>query len=60
AMAYLAQWRLHLARARLMETTDPLAAVAREAGYQSEAAFSRAFRQHFGLPPGAMRRSVAA
>ncbi|UYQ74013.1 AraC family transcriptional regulator [Pelagibacterium flavum] len=60
AMAYLAQWRLHLARARLMESTDPLASVAREAGYRSEAAFSRAFRQHFGKPPGAMRRSVAA
>ena len=60
AMAYLGQWRLHLARARLMETTDPLATVARAAGYQSEAAFSRAFRQYFGKPPGATRRSVAA
>lgn len=60
AMAYLGQWRLHLARARLMETTDPLAMVARAAGYQSEAAFSRAFRQYFGKPPGATRRSVAA
>jgi AraC-like DNA-binding protein len=60
AMAYLAQWRLHLARARLMETTDTLAAVARQAGYQSEAAFSRAFRQYFGKPPGAARRSAAA
>jgi AraC-like DNA-binding protein len=60
AMAYLGQWRLHLARARLMETTDPLAMVARAAGYQSEAAFSRAFRQYFGKPPGVTRRSVAA
>ena len=60
AMAYLGQWRLHLARARLMETTDPLATVARAAGYRSEAAFSRAFRQYFGKPPGATRRSVAA
>ncbi|WP_417581878.1 AraC family transcriptional regulator [Pelagibacterium sp.] len=60
AMAYLVQWRLHLARARLMETNDPMAAVAQQAGYQSEAAFSRAFRQYFGKPPGAARRSVVA
>lgn len=58
AMSYLAQWRLHLARARLMDSNDPLAQVARQSGYRSEAAFSRAFRQQFGMPPGAMRRST--
>lgn len=60
AITYLTQWRLHLARARLLESADSIAAVARQAGYQSEAAFSRSFRQYFGTPPGAMRRSAAA
>lgn len=60
AMQYLAQWRLHLARARLVETDDPVGSVAGAAGYQSEAAFGRAFKQLFGMPPGAARRLQAA
>ena len=59
AAQYLAQWRLHLARARLLETREPVASVARRAGYQSEAAFGRAFKQFFGLPPGGVRRLAA-
>ena len=59
AAQYLAQWRLHLARARLLETREPVAAVARRAGYQSEAAFGRAFKQFFGVPPGGVRRLAA-
>lgn len=56
AMQYLAQWRLHLARAQLLETREPVSTVASRAGYQSEAAFGRAFKQFFGTPPGGIRK----
>ena len=59
AMQYLAQWRLHLARAQLLETREPVAMVASRAGYQSEAAFGRAFKQLFGVPPGGVRKLAA-
>ncbi|WP_332691362.1 AraC family transcriptional regulator [Devosia sp.] len=60
AMQYLAQWRLHLARAQLLETREPVGTVARRAGYESEAAFGRAFKQFFGVPPGGVRRLAVA
>jgi len=54
-MRYLAQWRLQLA-AHELETTDVLVkAVADRAGYESEAAFNRAFKRLFGCPPGDWR-----
>ncbi|GLQ09552.1 AraC family transcriptional regulator [Devosia yakushimensis] len=59
AMQYLAQWRLHLARAQLLETREPVGSVASRAGYQSEAAFGRAFKQFFGIPPGGVRKLAA-
>lgn len=59
AAQYLAQWRLHLARAQLLESRDSVAVVARRAGYQSEAAFGRAFKQFFGMPPGGLRKLAA-
>lgn len=59
AAQYLAQWRLHLARAQLLESHEPVGVVARRAGYRSEAAFGRAFKQFFGIAPGAARRLAA-
>jgi len=57
-LAYLAQWRLQLA-ARLLETTDHSALqVALDVGYESEAAFNRAFKRKFELPPGRYRLRV--
>jgi len=57
-LAYLAQWRLQLA-ARLLETTDHSALqVALDVGYESEAAFNRAFKRKFELPPGRYRRQA--
>lgn len=56
AMQYLAQWRLHLARAQLIETREHVRTVASQAGYRSEAAFGRAFKQFFGVPPGSLRK----
>lgn len=55
-LAYLARWRLQLA-ARLLETTDQkVLRVALAVGYQSEAAFNRAFKAQFSLPPAQYRR----
>ena len=55
-MQYLARWRLQLA-ARLLESgTVSVAQAASAVGYQSEAAFNRAFKREVGEPPGAWRR----
>jgi len=54
-MRYLAQQRLQLAARRLKESGDPIARVAFEAGYESEAAFNRAFKREFGAPPATWR-----
>ncbi len=59
AMRYLAQWRLQLARAHLQETSEPLSVLAGRFGYQSEAAFCRAFKRMFGAPPGSLRRPAS-
>ena len=55
-MQYLAKWRMQLAATRLRSGTDPVAAVAQRVGYDSEAAFSRAFRKTLGMPPSHWRR----
>ena len=53
---YLTEWRLQLARLELQKSSEPLAALAARFGYQSEAAFSRAFSREFGAAPGSFRR----
>lgn len=55
-MRYLATWRLQKARALLAAGALPVGDLARRVGYASESAFSRAFREQFGAPPGAFRR----
>jgi AraC-like DNA-binding protein len=55
-MQYLGRWRLQIA-ARLLEAQNvSIAQAAAEVGYQSEAAFNRAFKRYAGLAPGAWRR----
>lgn len=54
-MQYLTQWRMQLARAQLQEGRQTLSVVAGQVGYQSEAAFCRAFKREFGVPPGSSR-----
>lgn len=54
-MKYLCHRRLAHAAERLRRTAQPIAAIAFDAGYQSEAAFSRAFRRQFGASPGVWR-----
>jgi AraC-like DNA-binding protein len=55
-MQYLTRWRMQVAAGLLRETQAKLVEVALEVGYESEAAFSRAFRRLVGAPPGAWRR----
>jgi AraC-like DNA-binding protein len=57
-MAYLARWRLQLGARLLTTTQQSVLEVAGRVGYESEAAFNRAFRREFGLPPGRYRRTA--
>jgi AraC-like DNA-binding protein len=59
-MQYLAQWRLQIAAQQLRLTEQPLASVAEEIGYESEAAFNRAFKRAFGVPPATWRKGERA
>ena len=59
-LTYVARWRLETAAGLLQDGGLGLAEVAARVGYESEAAFSKAFRRRFGTPPGAYRRSAAA
>lgn len=54
-MAYLTRWRLQLAARSLMSTPRSVAQIAAEVGYESEAAFNRAFKRAFGAPPARFR-----
>jgi AraC-like DNA-binding protein len=54
-MQYLAYWRMQLAARRLRETREAVAQVGYAVGYESEAAFSRAFKREFGASPAAWR-----
>jgi AraC-like DNA-binding protein len=58
-MQYLANWRMQVAAYDLRNTTLSLAGVADRIGYESEAAFSRAFKKAFGLAPATWRRREA-
>jgi transcriptional regulator GlxA family with amidase domain len=55
-MAYLTRWRLQLAAQALTTTPRGVADIAAEVGYESEAAFNRAFKRLFGTPPARYRR----
>jgi len=58
-MQYLAQWRLLLAAQQLKSSNQPMKTISDQAGYESEAAFNRAFKRLFGVPPGEWRRQQA-
>jgi AraC-like DNA-binding protein len=59
-LTYLARWRLELAARHLQTTSEAVIRVAAGVGYDSEAAFCRAFKREFGLPPGLYRKSMSA
>lgn len=54
-LRYLTDWRMTVARRRLVETAEPLASIAARVGYD-EAAFSRAFTREVGVAPSQYRR----
>jgi AraC-like DNA-binding protein len=56
-MQYLANWRMQIAASQLLSTTDSVTSVASRVGYDSEAAFSRAFKKVVGAPPSAWRKN---
>jgi AraC-like DNA-binding protein len=58
-MQYLANWRIQLGARLLRESSRMVAQIALEVGYDSEAAFARAFKRLVGMPPAAWRKARA-
>jgi AraC-like DNA-binding protein len=54
---YLTDWRMHLAEELLATTDRGVATIARRVGYESEEAFSRAFKRRYGVAPGGWRHT---
>ena len=57
-MRYLAGWRVQLAKQMLRDGDSSVAEIAARVGYESEAAFNRAFKRTAGSPPAAWRKCV--
>jgi AraC-like DNA-binding protein len=57
-MKYLADWRMRLAAKSLTSTSHSVLEIALEVGYESEAAFNRAFKRHYGSPPAQYRKTL--
>jgi AraC-like DNA-binding protein len=57
-MQYLTNWRVQAGAALLRDTKTTVASVAQSVGYDSEAAFARAFKRLVGKPPAAWRRQT--
>ena len=53
---YLARWRMLRARQMLLQTDLPTSDISSLVGYGSDAAFSRAFKREYGVPPSRMRQ----
>jgi len=58
-MRYLTNWRMQTAAGKLRQTRQTISQIAFEVGYESEAAFTRAFRRELGLPPATWRKQFA-
>ena len=58
-MSYLTRWRMLLAGQRLRESSETIAQIAENVGYESESTFSRAFAREMGVAPGAWRAGAA-
>jgi AraC-like DNA-binding protein len=59
-MRYLANWRMQIAKQLLREGTHSIQEVAARVGYESEAAFNRAFKRATGSPPATWRRGASS
>jgi AraC-like DNA-binding protein len=56
-MRYVTRWRMQVALDWLQQDDVPVAELAAQLGYESEAAFSRAFKRMIGMSPGGVHRS---
>jgi AraC-like DNA-binding protein len=59
-LTYLTDWRMALARERLRDSGDGIAAIAQSLGYASEFSFAAAFKRHEGIAPGRWRTHARA
>ncbi|MET0504354.1 MAG: AraC family transcriptional regulator, partial [Luteibacter sp.] len=59
-LTYLTQWRMRLAERSLRDDAAPIAVIAQKVGYESESAFSNAFKRITGKSPSACRRAARA
>jgi AraC-like DNA-binding protein len=59
-MRYLARWRVQLAKQMLRDGNSSIAEIAARVGYESEAAFNRAFKRGAGSPPATWRKIAAS
>jgi transcriptional regulator GlxA family with amidase domain len=57
-MTYLTRWRLRLGAHALVSSSQGVAQIAGNVGYESEAAFNRAFKREFSLPPARYRNAA--
>ena len=55
-LSYITQWRMQLAREKLVDSADSIIAIAETVGYQSEAAFGRVFKKQYAIAPATYRR----
>lgn len=60
AMHYVTRWRMHAAHFWLQGSDATLSHIATRLGYESDAAFSRAFRRYIGLSPGMVKRQPSS
>ncbi len=58
-MQYVRHWRMQVAVSLLKDSDTPISVLAEQLGYQSEAAFNRAFKKFIGETPGRVRRKAA-
>ena len=56
-MYYVTHWRMQCAHDMLITGNKSIAKIAEQMTYQSEASFRKAFKQHIGNPPGAVRKT---
>lgn len=57
-MEYVTGWRMQHAYDALVADSKSVTQIAEDSGYQSEAAFRKAFKKQFGVGPGAVRREA--
>ena len=58
-LGYLTRWRMQKAAQMLHDSDRTVAAVAHAVGYETDAAFGKAFRRHLGVTPGEYRNRTA-